>query len=402
VSSGGWSSLGDVCDVSRGTNITRKRATEGEVPVVAGGLKPTYYHNQANRSGQIITISGSGANAGFVNYYDIPIWASDCTTVLPKQGDQLLVKFVYLFLKSKQKHINEELRQGSAQPHVYPRDISKLPIPVPSVVEQERIIAILDEAFSSISEATRGTKTSLRHAREIFDSRIMSLFSDSAKWTSAPVSELVSSGVIAKPQDGNHGEIHPKKADFVSSGVPFIMAAHLVDGIVDQKNCHFISESQANSLRVGFARTGDVLISHKGTIGRVAILETSRDYVVLTPQVTYYRIEDQTALSNRYLYYFFQNPKFQKEMKKITSGGSTRAYIGITKQRELKIEYPELDEQLLIADALNSLEVETRRLESIYLAKLAALTELRQSVLQKAFSGELAGEPDKVLAETGL
>ncbi len=90
--------LGKVCDVVRGTTITQKDTTHGVVPVVAGGLQPTYFHTTSNRPSDTITISGSGANAGYVNFYDIPIFASDCSTVRPKDASQLNVRFVYYFL----------------------------------------------------------------------------------------------------------------------------------------------------------------------------------------------------------------------------------------------------------------------------------------------------------------
>ena len=73
--------LGDACLVKRGTTITRKDTIEGKVPVVAGGRKATYYHNIHNRESDTITISGSGASAGFINYWSVPIFASDCSTV---------------------------------------------------------------------------------------------------------------------------------------------------------------------------------------------------------------------------------------------------------------------------------------------------------------------------------
>ena len=85
-------------------------------------------------------------------------------------------------------------------------------------------------------------------------------------WTEKTVKQLVDEKILAKPLDGNHGEIHPKKSDFTDSGIPFVMAANLINGLVDQEHCKFISQKQANSLRKGFAKNEDVLLSHKGTI----------------------------------------------------------------------------------------------------------------------------------------
>ena len=80
--------LGDACLVRRGTTITRKQTNKGNIPVIAGGKKATYFHNKHNRESNTITISGSGASAGLVNYWQIPIFASDCSTVELKDNKQ--------------------------------------------------------------------------------------------------------------------------------------------------------------------------------------------------------------------------------------------------------------------------------------------------------------------------
>ena len=94
-----YAKLGDICQVRRGTTITRKDITNGNIPVIAGGRKATYFHNKHNREAGVITISGSGASAGLVNFWSTPIFASDCSTVELKDGTQDLL-FIYHYLKS--------------------------------------------------------------------------------------------------------------------------------------------------------------------------------------------------------------------------------------------------------------------------------------------------------------
>ena len=144
--------LGDACLVRRGTTITKKNAIEGDVPVIGGGTKPTYFHNEPNREASCITISGSGASAGFVNRWDLPIFASDCSTVEPKDKMQL-PKFIYYYLLSQQQFIYDNFRSGAAQPHVYAKDIETLDFLILPLLEQERIVAKLDAAFAEIDEA---------------------------------------------------------------------------------------------------------------------------------------------------------------------------------------------------------------------------------------------------------
>ena len=125
-------------------------------------------------------------------------------------------------------------------------------------------------------------------------------------WESLKVKDLVEREYIDKPLDGNHGNIHPKKSDFVDYGVPFVMANDIKDGKIDFANCSFITIKQANTLQKGFSVTGDVLLTHKGTVGNTAIVEKiSTPFIMLTPQVTYYRVISREHIDNRYLRHYF-------------------------------------------------------------------------------------------------
>lgn len=179
----------------------------------------------------------------------------------------------------------------------------------------------------------------------------------SSEWKTYTVEELISTGVLAPPLDGNHGEIHPKSSDFVASGIPFIMASDMKNGRLDTSTCAFITAKQAASLRKGFSKSGDVLLSHKATIGRTAIVgEIGWDYLVLTPQVTYYRVLDSKKLNNRYLKYYFDSEPFQQTLAAWSGAGSTRAYLGITAQRKLPIVFPPIKIQQAIAETIGALD----------------------------------------------
>ena len=177
------------------------------------------------------------------------------------------------------------------------------------------------------------------------------------KWEIKTVEELIHEDIIYKPIDGNHGNIHPTSKDFTNNGIPFIMASDIKDSAIDLKNCKYISEKTASSLQKGFAKSGDVLLTHKATIGRTAIVRAiNSPYIILTPQVTYYRIKNTNILSNRYLKYYFDSKDFQDLLYSWASGGSTRAYIGITAQRKLPIVLPPLPTQKKIAHILSTLD----------------------------------------------
>jgi type I restriction enzyme S subunit len=170
------------------------------------------------------------------------------------------------------------------------------------------------------------------------------------KYPLMSIAELEAKGAILAIQDGNHGEKHPTVADYVSHGIPFVMANDLNDNFLDLVNCHFITEDTARRLRIGFSKTGDVLLTHKGTLGNVVLVKDVEPFIMLTPQVTYYRT-DNTQLLNRFLVYAFREPSFQARMRSIADQG-TRPYIGIRAQRELRIVCPEPLLQRRIAEIL--------------------------------------------------
>lgn len=176
-------------------------------------------------------------------------------------------------------------------------------------------------------------------------------------WKIVTVEELVNNRVIEKPLDGNHGGIHPKASDYVNDGVPFVMASDLENGGVNLSDCKFISEDQAKTLRKGFAKTGDVLISHKATIGRTAIVQPQKnEFIVLTPQVTYYRVKNHEALNNFYLKVYFDSKFFQNILAQWAGAGSTRAYLGITGQLKLPVIVPSIEDQRFIVESVSSLD----------------------------------------------
>ena len=126
----GWhmGTLGEIVEFRRGKTITKAQVKEGNVPVVAGGLEPAYYHNEANTKAPVITVSGSGANAGFSRMYHEDVFASDCSFA-DIQGTEF-ISFVYCFLKMN-KYQLDALQKGSAQPHVYAKDINAMEMLIP-------------------------------------------------------------------------------------------------------------------------------------------------------------------------------------------------------------------------------------------------------------------------------
>lgn len=163
VNSEKWGEItfGELVKPKKGKNLTKSEAVDGEFPVVAGGIDPSCYHNVANTKSPVVTISASGANAGFVRLYHTPVWSSDSSyideTITP------YIYFSYVFLKVNQRQLTDK-QEGSAQPHIYPSHIMELVMPnypVKLIEEFENDVTLLFQKIKSNTQQIR-TLTQLR------------------------------------------------------------------------------------------------------------------------------------------------------------------------------------------------------------------------------------------------
>ena len=166
----GWhyGALEEIAQFSRGKNITSDNMVEGEVPVISAGIQPSGYHNQANVIGKSLTMSASGANAGYLQYNLEDIWAADCSYY---QNDDN-IWFVYSSLKFIEKAI-KNLQVGAAQPHVYPKNINKLNIIIPDEKHIRLYQSTVDNMFNEIKILKRKNQNLIKQ-RDLLLPRLMS------------------------------------------------------------------------------------------------------------------------------------------------------------------------------------------------------------------------------------
>jgi len=137
-------SLGEELEITRGKNLTKKQMNEGEIPVVSAGIKPSGYHNESNVDGPAVTISSSGANAGFISLYMGNIWTADCSYYNYKSTNYF---FYYYCLIINRKREIDNMQRGAAQPHVYPKDVMSMTIIKPSNETLEHFEKIVNHLF---------------------------------------------------------------------------------------------------------------------------------------------------------------------------------------------------------------------------------------------------------------
>jgi len=174
--------LGDqqVCVMQRGTVITKNSIIMGEIPVIAGGKNPAYYCNQANRTGETITIAGSGAYAGFISYWNIPIFVSDAFSI---KGTELCsTKYLYYLLLNMQDKIYAT-KKGAGIPHVHIKDVENFKIPIPPLDVQNEIVRILD-TFTSHAAELQAELQARKEQYEYYRNKLLTFDKDdkNVKW----------------------------------------------------------------------------------------------------------------------------------------------------------------------------------------------------------------------------
>lgn len=168
----GWSSdqLIKLAEFKRGKTITKSSVKEGNVPVIAGGLEPAYFHNVANTVAPVITVSASGANAGYTALHNHNVWASDCSFIDSKICEHIY--YVYNFLKTN-KNMMLNLQKGSAQPHVYAKNINELILLIPEEKVLKEYSNKVEVIYKAIFHKSKQI-SSLREARDRLLPKLMS------------------------------------------------------------------------------------------------------------------------------------------------------------------------------------------------------------------------------------
>jgi type I restriction enzyme S subunit len=172
------------------------------------------------------------------------------------------------------------------------------------------------------------------------------------------VSELVSESKIFV-EDGNHGENRPRQDEFCEKdgGIPFLRPPDLKEGRVDFKNCDFINEQGFARVRKGIGKPGDVILTHRATVGRIAITCSDAPSVFVTnPGTTIWRSLDKDLLNQRYLYFYMSSKIFQDRLFSEVGHTSTFDYVSLTQQRTLPVVIPEIRLQRQIAHILGTLD----------------------------------------------
>lgn len=287
-------------------------------------------------------------------------------------------KYLYYVFNSPevQRVVNETI-SGSAQPQLPNNKLLGIEIPLPPLSEQKQIVEILDKALTAIEQAKANLEKNIENAKELFQSKLNDIFSQKVDgWEEKTLGELGKVSMckrILKKQTTPDGEI------------PFYKI-----GTFGKKANSYISKEIYNDFRskYSFPKKGEILISASGTIGRRVVYDGLPAYFQDSNIV--WIDNNEQLVTNDYLYQFYGvcdwNP----------SKGATISRLYNSDLRKIKISYPSITEQKIIVPKMEDLKSKILQLESNYIRKVEDLNQLKKSILQKAFAGELTNKMAEV------
>lgn len=264
---------------------------------------------------------------------------------------------------------------GSVQQVINLGDLRTVLIPVPPLAEQERIVALLDEAFAGIATAKAHAERNLQNARALFESHLNAIFTQRGEgWVEKRLGE------VYDVRDGTHDS--PKYHD---SGFPLITSKNLKPNGLSFEKIRYICESDYTKIcqRSGVDK-GDVLFAMIGTIGNPTLVTIEPKFAI--KNVALFKVSN--GQSGKFLKYYLESEYVVSKMIK-EAKGTTQKFVGLGYLRCFPCPVPPLADQERIVAILDELKQESRRIESIYQRKIDALDELKQSLLHEAFSGQL-------------
>jgi type I restriction enzyme, S subunit len=289
-------------------------------------------------------------------------------------------EWLYYYLSREAFRVEGVARMSGAVGHkrVAKEFIEGYPIPVPTHSEQQRIVGILDEAFDGIATAKANAEKNLHNARALFESYLQAVFTQRGEgWVDRQLASLCHEITV--------GHVGPMKMQYKESGVPFLRSQNIRPFEVSMENAMFIDEAFHRALKKSQLRPGDLAIVRTGYPGTAAVIppelpdSNCSDLVIVRPS---------KEVNPHFLAAFF-NSDFGKQLVLGKLVGAAQKHFNVTAAKEVMLHVPPMPEQRVIIAMIDSLREETQRLESIYQQKLAALDELKKSLLHQAFSGQL-------------
>lgn len=331
-------------------------------------------------------ILSSRAPIGHLAINTVPMATNQgCKGLVPKDG--INAKFLYYFLKNSVDLLNS-LGSGATFKELSSTKLKEVHIKAPPIQEQIRIVKLLEEAFESIDRARAVAEKNLQNSKGIFESYLQSVFNNpDDSWENKKLGDKELFQII----DGDRGKNYPKKTDFSSDDYClFLNTKNVRPNGFDFQSKIFITQEKDEKMGNGKLQRNDVLLTTRGTIGNTAVYndKVEFDNVRINSGMLIFR-PNTKLITPDYLFAIFQSGIMKLQIKKYFSGAA-QPQLPIKTLINFTIPVPNsknIQEQ--IVDKLASLRTKTEKLESTYQQKITTLEELKKSLLNQAFSGNL-------------
>lgn len=368
--------LDQVCLIRRGSTITKNQVKAGNIPVVAGGKTSTISHNEANRDANTITVSASGASAGFVNFWQVPIFASDCSTVevINELAD---INYVYYFLKFKQDYLYS-LQAGAAQPHVYAKDIAKIEIPLPPLAEQRRIASILDQA----NELRQKRQQAIEKLDQLLQATFIDMFGDPVSNPNNYEQVELDNFILVGPQNGLY-----KPANMYGQGTPIVRIDGFKSGdIIDNKEFKRLSLEESDIEKYKLNKF-DLVINRVNSpeyIGKTALIRNLEESTVFESNMMRFAV-DSSKLNTYYLLFFLKQQFVLNQIANKRKDAVNQSSINQQDVKSLIINVPPIDSQIAFSNFFQKLE----KNRNLFKQQVLNFDNLFKALQNQAFNGTL-------------
>ncbi|MBI5654393.1 restriction endonuclease subunit S [Candidatus Uhrbacteria bacterium] len=287
-------------------------------------------------------------------------------------------RFLFYFLQGIRAR---DLIQDHGYPSLNLPVISGIQIPLPPLPDQLRIVKTLDSIFEKVSLAKQNVEKNLQNSRELFESYLQKIFANPGQgWE-----EIDFGDIILEVRTGPFGSaLH--KSDYVEEGVPVINPQNIVDGTILPRGKTNVSEATKRRLSQYVLRKNDIILARRGEMGRCALVTNKEAGWLCGTGSLLIRLKSEADV--RFLLLVLQSARVSEELEE-KAIGATMSNLNQGILNSLKIVLPPFAVQCSIVTKLDALSAETKKLEAVYTQKLADFEELKKSVLNKAFSGEL-------------
>jgi restriction endonuclease S subunit len=356
---------------------------------ISGKCNDVLRRSQLKENDILFSIAGALGRTAIVNKEILPANTNQALAIIRlKENPDIFSRFVLLALNLDLMFEQvEKFRGGVAQQNLSLEQLGNFEIPIPPLSEQKRIVEILDEAFAAIDKAKVNVEKNLQNAKELFESYLQNVFANPpSDWENKTLKEItVKIGSGATPKGGNKS--------YKAEGISLIRSMNVHDFEFREKNLAFIDERQAKELNNVTLQENDVLLNITGaSVARCCVIPKKYLPARVNQHVSIIRAKKEVI--DPIFLSLLLTSKFYKDPLLFTGEqGATRQAITKAQLEIFRISFPKsLKEQQAVTHKLNAISFKTKKLEAIYQQKLNNLEELKKSILQKAFAGELTAK----------